>query len=380
MHQILHYFQHLERKEKFIHGIAFTVIIYIALGALLDIHTRPQHALVQGLTSFITLLLFLTYLRTRNLTLLIYGVIILLSVEFNILLYLDHFAFYSYLFPLLIPLGIFFTLPFRASILLSLLHYMGVGVTSAYGYYVLQSNSPVFNATALTVFAFASLFILSFGFIYHISIENSYKKLLASDAQKAFLLKEVHHRVKNNLNIIAAMLGLQGMESSNQEIEEIFEKNRSRVEAMAMVHELLYKQEDYDVISFKHYVETLSMHLLGMSERPIEMTLEIVPAAFPIETMQQFSIILNELITNSLKYAFAEEVLQPHICICLTQKLDFFTLDYEDNGIGCKDQDFETSNSIGSNIVSIACQQLDASMQLQYNNGFNYTIRFHYAH
>ncbi|RLA63219.1 MAG: hypothetical protein DRQ78_07095 [Epsilonproteobacteria bacterium] len=371
-----YYLQQLDRHEKFIHGIVATIIIYISLGALLDASTRPYHAIVQGSTSLLSLLFFLYYIKSKNISFLVYSISITLFIEFDILLILDNFAFFSYLFPIILPLGVFFTLPLKNALILNTIHYIILLAISFYGYFILNIHSTIFDPKAITVFIFAALFLMSFGVFYHLSIEASYKKLQKANNQKAFLLKEVHHRVKNNLNIIASMLGLQGLESKSAEVKHIFEENRQRIEAIAIVHEMLYQQENYDSISFSKYIDQLAIHLLPLSHRNIQFHKEIKDVSFSIQKMQQLSIILNELIVNSIKYAFPSSIAEPHISIALTKEKNSFHLTYRDNGVGYSQQDFKNNSSIGSEIIMLAAQQLQAKSSTTHTNTFNYTLRF----
>ena len=376
LHSISKIYNHLSRDDKFRYGVIVSFIFISIIGAILDLKTRPYHSIVQCSAAGIILLTFLHYLHYKNTQFLLLTIIGSISIEFTTLLYLDNFAFYSYVIPIFIPLGIFFSVPLKSAIYLSLAHYTLLIALSIYAYAVWEVPSAFFDTKVITVFVFTGIFILVLGFFYHIALDKSYRELLVANEQKTFLLKEVHHRVKNNLNIIGSMLGLQGEESENSRIQHIFEDNRQRIEAIAVVHELLYKQDNYQSVSFVSYIDQLVIHLLPISPRNIQLQKSIEDYSFSIKSMQQFAIILNELITNSIKYAFPEHIPAPQIYLELTKVDHLYTLIYKDNGIGYKKQNFETHNTLGSEIILLACEQLKAQTTMNTTEGFKFTIRF----
>ena len=237
-----------------------------------------------------------------------------------------------------------------------------------YGFFTHQFNDP----RSISSFLLLSFFVFLFGTTYHFAIEESYKKLEESNKQKAFLLKEIHHRVKNNLNIVASILGLEKFESNIEEVHRIINQNKLRIESIAMVHEILYESSDLEQINFKTYMHKLTKHILHTEGggREITIHLDIVPLLLSIEYMMQFGIIINELITNSLKHAFGEE--NGEISITLIKYEHNYKLIYKDNG----KKTTTYKKGFGTSLIEMSVQQLEGEMEVVMNYGIRYEITF----
>jgi two-component sensor histidine kinase len=155
---------------------------------------------------------------------------------------------------------------------------------------------------------------------FNMMTENLQKitgELKRSIHEKEILLKEIHHRVKNNMAIISSLLQLQARYSKDDNVNRLFRDSQSRISSMALVHEKLYKTEDFSNINFSEYVEEFVRHILssyGKKEGDIGLLLSVGDINLNIDTMIPCGLILNELVTNSLKYAF-EGVERPEISI-----------------------------------------------------------------
>jgi len=237
-----------------------------------------------------------------------------------------------------------------------------------YGFITHQFSDP----RAISGFAILSGFVLLFGTTYHLTIEASYKKLEESNKQKAFLLKEIHHRVKNNLNIVASILGLEKFESNIEEVHKLINQNKLRIESIAMVHEILYESSDLENIDFKTYISKLTTHILNTEshDENIELKLNIIKLSLSIEEMMQFGIIINELMTNSIKYAFPKK--KGVISITLIQEEHCYKLTYQDNGIGIQG----IKQGFGSSLIEMSIQQLDGELTIINQNGLSHEICF----
>ena len=228
------------------------------------------------------------------------------------------------------------------------------------------------DSRSITAFTILSGFVLLFGTTYHLTIEASYQKLEESNKQKAFLLKEIHHRVKNNLNIVASILGLEKFESDIEEVHKLINQNKLRIESIAMVHEILYESSNLENIDFKTYITKLTTHILNTEshDEHIELKLSIIRLSLSIEDMMQFGIIINELMTNSIKYAFPKE--KGIITISLIQEEHCYKLTYKDNGIGLQN----TKQGFGSSLIEMSIQQLDGELTIINQNGLSHEICF----
>jgi len=204
-------------------------------------------------------------------------------------------------------------------------------------------------------------------------------KIKASLKEKEVLLKEIHHRVKNNMQLISSILNLQSRHIKNKHALEMFEDSQNRIKSMALVHEKLYESEDLANIDFAEYVHSITHYLFGLHEiRPrIRSNVDIKDVLLDVNTAIPCALIINELVSNSLKYAFPEGI-EGEICIQLSSDKDGkVTLIVEDNGIGFpKDLDFRKTESLGMQLIIMLVEQLEGTVELDKSKGTSFTITF----
>jgi two-component sensor histidine kinase len=235
------------------------------------------------------------------------------------------------------------------------------------------ANPLVQNPQALFNLAYTAIIIFVFGLLYHFSIVKTFDELDASNRQKEMLLSEVHHRVKNNLNVIASIIGLQANSLHKDEKEQLL-KSKFRIESMAIVHEMLYKSDDLENIDFYSYTKRLCDLQLGMSPKDITLNITASKEQMSLEVMLQLGIIINELLTNSIKYAFEGEKGTISIELQHNEKYKFT---YSDNGVAHKNpQELLKSKSLGIKLIHLAARQLNATVRLTNQNGLHYEIEF----
>ena len=185
-------------------------------------------------------------------------------------------------------------------------------------------------------------------------------------AEKEILLKEIHHRVKNNLNIIISLLNLQSNYVNDDAIIDMFVDSQSRIYTMALIHEQLYGSEDLARLNFADYVGDLVSHLtmscLPPSGSQIELAINIAPVTLNIETATPCGLIINELVTNAFKHAFLDGR-SGTISISLTHHASHLQLMIQDDGVGfAPDIDWQNSPTLGLRLVRILARQLDATL------------------
>jgi len=325
----------LNRRDRMLYGITIASVGVILLGSVTDRLTgRFPQAVVQAIMFGVAIVLFLDYRRRRNATVFAYGGIVTASLGYMLLLYLDRFVLHSYLILMIIPLVIFFILPLRQALTVSVIHYLMVALISWYGYAVLHFDSAMFDKDAIQVYTFGAIFILAFGTFYQLAIEESYRQLQHANAQKALLLREIHHRIKNNLNKMSSALGLQILrvrQGHSASPEEILTANKLRIEAMSLVHEALYHSEDIARVDMAAYARKLLDLIARTHERPLPVHLDAAAVTLPPDKALRVGTILNELITNTLKHTPADTP-DLHIDITLTSEEPSCRLIYTQTG------------------------------------------------
>ena len=203
--------------------------------------------------------------------------------------------------------------------------------------------------------------------------------------------KEIHHRIKNNLQVISSLLDLQADKFDNPKVIEAFRESQNRVISMALIHEELYEGENTDTLNFSEYIRKLAENLFQtyiISDKNIHLTMDMEEnALFDMDIAVPLGIIVNELVSNSLKHAFPG-IDEGEIRVKLrreengehkkeSNKGTVFTLTVSDNGVGISENlDLENSDTLGIQLITILVNQLDGKLELKRNNGIEFIIRF----
>lgn len=224
---------------------------------------------------------------------------------------------------------------------------------------------------------FVLLIVIIFYLLYRVNKNN--KLLQSKNKEKDVLIQEVHHRVKNNLQFVSSLINMQ-MNSSHNETE-IYSLNDAsrRIRSMALVHEMLYNQDEIKGISIKHYITELTQSindLINSKNLPIKFELQLDDIHFDITQATALGMITSELISNSIKYAF-KNTSEPTITIFLQQNSNQNKLIYtvKDNGCGLKETSVGT-NKLGMRLINIFSRQLKGEYTIINNNGLQYQIIF----
>ena len=200
-------------------------------------------------------------------------------------------------------------------------------------------------------------------------------QLRVSLEEKVVLLKEIHHRVKNNLQVVSSLLSLQSSYIDDEATRDNLRDTRSRVESMALVHEKLYESGDLAKIDFGEYVRTLAGHVLRAYERIPRLHIEASPIVVDADTVIPCGLIVNELVSNSMKYAFRDR--DPgEIRIELHRKNDQeIVMRVSDDGVGFPpDLDFRRTESLGMQLVVDLTRQLQGTVELRRDRGTCFEI------
>jgi PAS domain S-box-containing protein len=228
-------------------------------------------------------------------------------------------------------------------------------------------DSPNINVPILeTLFNIASVTI-------HRSIND--EKIRQSLSEKVVMLKEIHHRVKNNLQIISSLLELQAYQIKDDATRSLFSDSQSRVKSMALIHERIYKSSDLANIDYNIYLQELVDYLFdSYGNENVSYTIDSDSITMSIDNAIPCGIIINELVSNSLKHAFPDGR-KGIISISLKQNRKKVTLIVSDDGIGmAPNMDIRKSTSLGLELVNALVQQLNAKITLETNNGTTFTI------
>ncbi len=209
-------------------------------------------------------------------------------------------------------------------------------------------------------------------------IKQAEEKIKDSLEEKELLLRELHHRVKNNLQIILSLINLQSNGIKDQEDLEIFRESQSRVKSLAIIHEKLYQSADFASINFDEYIRSLINYLLSYySAELIEVDINVEKdLTLNMDTAVPCGLIINELVTNSIKHGF-KEMDSGKIYINLQTDNSCLTLTVGDDGIGLpKDLDLENPQKLGLQLVKSLVDQLEGKLEFDGTNGTEFNFKF----
>ena len=212
-------------------------------------------------------------------------------------------------------------------------------------------------------------------------------KIKKSLKEKETLLKEIHHRVKNNLTVISSLLNLQSQYIKDKDDLMMFMESQSRAKSMALIHQRLYDSSDLKSINFGDYIRTLANEMFQTyvyDPSTVKLNLMVEDIMLDVNTAIPLGLILNELLTNSMKYAFPSEGLNGingqingNINVNLSKNNGNYTMIVEDDGVGFPDDvDMENTDSLGLQLINSLTDQIDGDIILNRTNGTSFTIKF----
>ncbi|WP_337866926.1 sensor histidine kinase [Ignavibacterium sp.] len=191
-------------------------------------------------------------------------------------------------------------------------------------------------------------------------------------SEQKHLLKEIHHRVKNNLNIIIGLLELQSQNIEDVSVKEMFRESINRIRSMAIIHEYLYRSENHSSIDLSVYIESVADNLLSVySENKIDLIINyfLENISVEIDIAIPTGLIVNEVVTNSIKHAFPGRQ-KGRIDITLEKKNHIISLTVKDNGIGVPvDFDQNNNKSLGLQLIKLLVVQLNGKYKIYREQG-----------
>ena len=210
--------------------------------------------------------------------------------------------------------------------------------------------------------------------------QRAEEELKRSLGDKEILLQEIHHRVKNNMQIVSSLIDLQSRQTTDEQTLELFRDSRDRIRSMALVHELLYQSNDLARIDLPNYIRTLNTDLFfsyTVSNEKIQHRIEVDEIALGIDMAIPCGLVINELVSNALKYAFPDDRQGTVLVELRCGEYDSYALAVRDDGIGLPaDFDIRRSNSLGMTLVQTLVRQLRGELTINRENGTSFDITF----
>jgi PAS domain S-box-containing protein len=199
--------------------------------------------------------------------------------------------------------------------------------------------------------------------------------------EKETLLREIHHRVKNNMQIISSLFNLQAGHIMDEEARRLLKEGQLRIRSMALIHEKLYKSRDLSTIDLASYIQSLLayiIHFYKVDTRQIQLATDLEEVSLDINSAMPCGLLLNELISNALKHAFPGGR-KGTVTIGLRREKDgTVELRIADDGVGIPEaMDFRATESLGLQIVNLLVEQLEGTIKLDKEKGTSFTVNFH---
>lgn len=367
------HFAELNYKQQFVYGAYVSIILLGCLGTIVDAFVGNIDAFIDfgyTLATYITFMLFFNKDKIEKSALALFWISALSEYGFLITNRVD----FDLIFSLLIPIIAFVSMSLKRIIINLILFYIPLVGIMLYFYYKIPYHLFLHNFKYMFAFFMAHMFMIAYGFFYHLAIDESIKRLKEANDKNALLLKEVHHRVKNNLNLMASILGLQARRQDNMDVKKALSDSQRRIYSMATLHEVLYKNSNDEEHNLKKYIDKLVNNIVAYasSGEKVEITTDIDDIKLTLNSMIHFGIMLNEMVTNSIKHSSDKNNIK--IDIIFKKNPNSYFFQYCDNS---KDIQFpKLRNGFGHNLIDLTVEQFNGKMEIDAKNGLCYKMHF----
>lgn len=210
--------------------------------------------------------------------------------------------------------------------------------------------------------------------------KHAEENLKASLKEKEVLLQEIHHRVKNNMQIISSLLNIQSRKLKDRKIVELFQESRSRIRAMALIHEKLYQSHDLANVNLAEYIESLSLHLFHMysvDSNSVKLGMEVQDVYLDINTAIPIGLVINELVSNAVKHAFSNGANGKIVVRLSAGSNGDRCLQVTDNGKGLPEGfDIGKPETLGMQLICDLVAQINGSIQVETHGGASFRVAF----
>ncbi len=363
---IVTFFETNERRKIYLHTI-FVVYIFLTLLAMIGdlIVNNLADAKIEALFTLLGFSTFVYYLKSDEVKV---G-IVLLTLQAMALIYAlmisNHFNV-PY-FHIILPLAFFLLYAPKTAFALTFVHSTAVILLYLWGARHFTDSFVLNDPVIWVPIVIASLYIVAFGPIYYLATEAPYRKLEESLAEKEVLLNEVHHRVKNNLNLISSILGLQILRSRHSETVTTLKQNRARIDAIAGLHEMLCFERNVTKIDMQSYLTRIADSLLQLDTQPRKVHID-AHTTLPFEIALKLGMIVNEFLSNSLKHNPQDPFYKSRtIELVLKREENETVLRYQEPDHWQKRT--QQGDGIGLKIVNVLCNEIKATMTHSHTNG-----------
>ena len=363
-----------------------SILILMAIHSIIDPNSSYGFTTILNGTFVIGLILICYFLNRRGnmaLAVHIFLIVVIIGIVIATIARGNSNAIIL-LFPFTIITAGLFLRP-QSSFIFAVLSMIAYGLVEIY----LQSQGTILTLHTETMImnnylaVIASLLVVAIAtWLFTRNMQNYIKTLEKQSKEKEVLLKEIHHRVKNNLQIVSSMLNLQQDSLKDEEARAALKNSIGRVKSMALIHERLYMSSDLSSINIQDYVGSLVAHInqSQLDRVPeLEIQQEIQNIELDVDISLSLGLIINELITNSLKYGFpqGQTLKNPMIIVSLKEINSSLQLRVSDNGRGISTNiNFRNTESLGLQLVNTLAEELEGKLELEKCQGTSFILTF----
>jgi len=361
----------LHHKRLFLFGAYISIIIIASISTILDLLVQNYiDAPINFLSALVAFLSYRFICREYHNFSISASTLFWIVAVTEFIYIIVHQVDFNIIFTVLIPILAFFTMKKKAIIVNLAIYYFILISLMTYYYFSTSGNYILHNFAYIHSFAVAQIYIIIFGIFYYLSIEEFIKRLENSNQTKKILLNEVHHRVKNNLNLIASIIGLQELSAKNKETKETLEQNRHRVESIAILHEVLHRKHLLDSVDTRAYFENIIKKILESSSmKNINLTLKIDNIRISMNSILQLGIMLNEMLLNTLKHNINNKI---EIKFIFTKIDNNYFFIYCDNS---KNIDInKLTKGFGYSLINLSASTFNSEIKIDNNDHLCYNI------
>lgn len=364
----------LHYKKLFLYGAYITIMILVVPASIIDylIGSRMDVGidLAFGLLTYGAYRLSFRHQDTEQAAMWLFWI----ATLFEYVYLTVHAIDFDLIFSILIPLIAFISFPRRKVLFHLIVYYVVLVGYLVYGYLLYPHHPYLHDSRFMLALGVSHGFIIAYGLFYMLAVEESLTRLMASNRAQALLLSEVHHRVKNNLNLIASILGLQGKRQLHPEAAAVLEENRQRIESMAILHEILYKKDQIGQMDLRLYLGRLIDHIIkSETTGEAKVTRSIEPIRLPMDQMILMGIMLNEMVTNSIKHA-ADASGKVTIDLRFGREGNGYVLHYCDDADAVEEA--KLIRGFGYSLIQMAAEHLRGDVDVSTEQGLCYAVRF----
>lgn len=369
--KFISFFQNHSRKESMLLTMMYTFIFVNISFALASFYLSQYANLILNLTVLaLALILLKRYKKTKNIKQIAIFFLLLMELNSGIALAGNSTQNFVAIFPFIYIAGFFFFLELKEAMLATLIHiiYWSVLVKIAFalfpkGYSIIPAN--VINDVTVVII----LFFL--GIFYQLTTETAYKQLALANKEKKKLLVDIHHKIKNNLNFISSILGLQKryiMKNPDKDNSSVLIQSKERIQSIALIHQAMYNSLNSMQINFEMYTINLFELINSRYKREVSLDIDMDGISIPEVLNNKLGLILAELLNKSLKS-------QNHrftLYISLQKVEDRYVFVYHDEHMDNE----KVEKDFGNKLIDLVLEQMEADVEISFSKGALYKMWF----